>query len=52
MALVGADKIAAFGDNRNDILLFSLADRKYAVKKVRQHPAASCVPDATPKAAK
>ena len=32
MALVGADKIAAFGDNRNDILLFSLADRKYAVK--------------------
>lgn len=32
MALVGADKIAAFGDNRNDILLFSLADRTYAVK--------------------
>ena len=32
MALVGADETAAFGDNRNDMLLFSRADRKYAVK--------------------
>lgn len=32
MALVGADETAAFGDNRNDMLLLSRADRKYAVK--------------------
>jgi len=29
--LTGADEIAAFGDNLNDLLLFSGADRKYAV---------------------
>lgn len=29
---VGADKIIAFGDNRNDIILFSYADEKYAVE--------------------
>lgn len=27
----GADRIAAFGDNRNDLPLFSVADEKYAV---------------------
>lgn len=29
---VGADSITAFGDNRNDLLLFSHANRKYAVE--------------------
>lgn len=29
---VGADKITAFGDNRNDMILFSHADEKYAVE--------------------
>ena len=30
--LVGADKIVAFGDNRNDIALFEAADEAYAVE--------------------